>query len=811
MGNQNNSVAGYTYQHIPAEMQAMPNWILWRKEWLEEKQKWSKVPIQTNGYGASTVNPAHYSSFTDALAALNTGVGDGLGFCFTGKEGLVFVDLDHAIKDGAWDPFLLQVMQAFPTWGEYSMSGTGVHLICKGSLARTEVHNPSGLELYASGRFVAMTGWQLPGWPEQITEQQPAVDWLAAHIASLKQSSGSLSYAEEAMPELHEATPLQGLTISKDVYNFLTTGIADKWEGDRSRAMLASSMSLYRCGLTDSQVLSTMWYHCGHIAQEHRPVGNAAEWLWKYSVSPGQGTKPPSTDNLFAAVPTTNKDVLQELLAEVRELDYGSVTDTNTIHTARALLAKSIRLDAGSRIAVQDAIRKTMTWNKSEMTTVLKEIERESRRQSLEQHGGLDNLMGGYLYVAGMHAFLHKESGELLKPEAFVALHTHMSSEIRDIVLSGEGVSKVSGVDFDPGQPEFFVRFGASYYNKWRGLASFGRQGDITPWWNHLCLLVPNERERNHLLDWMAFTIQQPHIKINHAVVFAGHYGIGKDTLFWPLSQALGRHSKQVNADALTRDFNDYLTESKLVTIQEVEMGTHRDAKLIDNRLKPMIASPPDTLYINPKGVAAYHIKNVVHLILYTNGDHPVIIYDGDRRYFVLTSLLRVIDPNTGEQRPEWIQYFNNLWYWLDDCKGWEAVCYYLLTRDVSKFNPKTAPPMTEGKADIIEQGRSGLETLIKDSIEKRAGPFKYDVMTTDTIVTWLSMEGIGLLQAYGIKEIPSPVAVGRVLKALACVSKRTRDAESAHQIRVWICRDQQRWLDASPVQLTAALAVEVK
>ena len=617
---------------------------------------------------------------------------------------------------------------------------------------------------------------------------------------SLKQSSG-LEASDEPMPDLVAPVNLQGLRISREVFDFLTQGIAEKWDNDRSRALLASAMSLYRTGLSDSEVLSTMWYYCGYIAQEHRPVGNALEWLWKYSVSIAAGSKPADADDLFSAVPTADVDRLQELLSRVEKLHYGSVTDTATIHTARELLAESLSMDAGSRIAAQDAIRQAMTWTKTELATVVKELSREVRRQGLQAHGGVESLTDGYLYIAGMHAFMHKESGEILRPEAFVALYSHITDEIRDIILSGEGVTKVTGVDFDPGQPEFFTRNGATFYNTWRGLSSFGTPRDLSPWWQHLCLLVPDEAERNHLLDWMAFTLQRPEQKINHCIVFAGHYGVGKDTLFWPLSKALGRHSKQVGGDALTRDFNEFLTESKLVTIQEVEMGSHRDARMIDNRLKPMIAAPPDTLYINPKGTPGYHIRNVVHLLLFTNGDHPVIIQEGDRRYFVLSSNLRVTDPYTGEQRKEWRDYFIQLWYWMDQCKGWESVVYYLLTRDITQFNPKAAPPMTEGKADIIEQSRTGVESLVFDGIKNKAGPFAEDVLTADAVILWLSTDGIAMLQAYGLREVPSPVTVGRALKSAGCTSRRIRIEGT--QLRVWCCRNQQQWMqtDASNIQ----------
>ena len=246
------------------------------------------------------------------------------------------------------------------------MSGKGVHLICEGSVDKAHTHHAAGLEVYAAGRFVAMTGWQLdPRYPD-VTPQQAAVDALAAYIDSQK-PAGQLVASGDPMPEPADPVPLDQLRLSQDIHRFLESGDASKWDSDRSRALLASSLALYRAGLTDAQVLGTMWHWCGYIAQEHRTRGDAMEWLWRYSVSPAQGAKPPSPDDMFAAVPTSEPDRLQELIRMADSLASGSVADTDTIHQARSLLAESLQLDAGSAIALQDAIRRAMTWTKTEM------------------------------------------------------------------------------------------------------------------------------------------------------------------------------------------------------------------------------------------------------------------------------------------------------------------------------------------------------------------------------------------------------------------------------------------------------------
>jgi hypothetical protein len=305
---------------------------------------------------------------------------------------------------------------------------------------------------------------------------------------------------------------------------------------------------------------------------------------------------------------------------------------------------------------------------------------------------------------------------------------------------------------------------GQEYLNRWTGLASRGQPGDCTPWLNHLVLLVPEARPREHLLDWMAYQLQYPGTKINHAVVMSGQPGTGKDTLFWPMMQAYGIHGLDVNGDALQRDFNDYLSRAKFIIFQELDLGEHREANRIANKLKPMVATPPDTLLINRKGVPEFAIKNVVQLVLLTNEVEPIKISDKDRRYFVLNILLQVIGGD-GNQKLEWVEYFRQLWAWMESARGWEQVAHYLLARDVSGFNPKAAPPMTDAKRDVIEAGRSPLEGMLDEMFDERLGPMARDVTTIYRVQEWMmSQEGGAMLSRYGLDKVPGAVVLGRVM-----------------------------------------------
>src|SRR3954470_3714559 len=97
------------FDRMPPELKALKNWLLWGA--ISNGSKWTKRPIQISGYGASTTNPKHWSSFADVKQAYESAaqrgymelrekgkpvqqvpVG-GVGFVFDGQpdaDGLVF-------------------------------------------------------------------------------------------------------------------------------------------------------------------------------------------------------------------------------------------------------------------------------------------------------------------------------------------------------------------------------------------------------------------------------------------------------------------------------------------------------------------------------------------------------------------------------------------------------------------------------------------------------------------------------------------------------------------------------------------------
>ena len=145
---------------LPAEMLKYPNWICFNRA--------TKVPINPRtGGNAMSNNP---STWTDFDTAYNSSVQSnlGIGFEFVNTD-ICGIDIDHCIDsnnnwtDIAKDIYTIMNIGAYI---EVSISGTGLHIMCRGKIPDGERHNHSnGVEMYstASAKYFTISGYKLSG------------------------------------------------------------------------------------------------------------------------------------------------------------------------------------------------------------------------------------------------------------------------------------------------------------------------------------------------------------------------------------------------------------------------------------------------------------------------------------------------------------------------------------------------------------------------------------------------------------------------------------------------------------------------
>ena len=166
------------------ELKRERRWVLWRLEEVSGKK--TKVPYQPNGRKAKSNNPATWHSFTEcaALASQFSGVGLMLG------EGVWGVDIDGCCDamTGKFTPESREIVIALDSYGEYSPSGTGCHVLGFGQLPGRGIKKPhagcKAVEVKADGYYFTFTGRHLSKTPSELIDRQQEVTALYNRLAS---------------------------------------------------------------------------------------------------------------------------------------------------------------------------------------------------------------------------------------------------------------------------------------------------------------------------------------------------------------------------------------------------------------------------------------------------------------------------------------------------------------------------------------------------------------------------------------------------------------------------------------------------
>ena len=299
------------------------------------------------------------------------------------------------------------------------------------------------------------------------------------------------------------------------------------------------------------------------------------------------------------------------------------------------------------------------------------------------------------------------------------------------------GAPALTGITFAAGEDVLVSRGGRVYGNRWRNLRPPVQAGDVTPWLEHCTRLVPDDAEREHIFNVMAFKLQRPQAKINHAILHGGHQGSGKDSMwapfFWGIRGDSKENVKLMSAQQLNSQFQ-YQLETEVLVLNELREPDARERRALANALKPIIAAPPELISINRKGLKPYEMLNRIFVMAFSNDQVSITLDSDDRRWFCVWSTA----PKMNEVQSA------RLWAWYN-AGGLSACAAWLYARDVSAFNPSAAPPVTDYKRSMIEQGMSSAESFLYEQLLERKGEFARGVVAApfQALCARLSNQGV--------------------------------------------------------------------
>ena len=234
---------------LPPELEAIPQWVGWRREESTDKEgkpKVDKIPVNVHtGGNAATSAPSTWATLDEALDYYHAhpDLVSGIGLVVRNTQ-ILAVDLDHAIDEaGELKPWALDIVRQLDTYTELSPSGRGLRLFAIGEKpGPRQMCHKKGIELYdtTSVKFVTFTGHHLPGTP-LVVNTRPA-EIAALYRATFPDKPQPERRNEPQPVSLDDTALLQKAFAAKNGADFLAL-----WRGNASSHPSPSEADLALC------------------------------------------------------------------------------------------------------------------------------------------------------------------------------------------------------------------------------------------------------------------------------------------------------------------------------------------------------------------------------------------------------------------------------------------------------------------------------------------------------------------------------------------------------------------------------------
>lgn len=675
--------------------------------------KTEKIP-----YG-STTDPATWLSFDEAVADPRRK--DGIGFVFTDSDPLWFLDVDAAWNDQAWSPLASQLYTVFKGCGyEISQSQTGMHFIGSGQLPPHGCRNKQyGLELYHTGRFVALTGIGAEG-NVLHNPGAPTLNWLVETYFSGGNSEDADESADMTTEPCAEwaGTPNDDLLIERMLRSSSAASafggkasFADLWEADpdvlsRFYPPDPNSSDPYGRSEADAALAQHLAFWTGkHGTRMERIMMRSG--LVREKWHDREGYYLPLTIRRACA---RQRDVLHD-----KPLEVAQVSAPSAGHVGE------VKLVEGSTFVSID--------------------------QQLE-------FFKGCTYVVNAHRVLTPD-GSMLRPEQFSAKYggfsfpndaanQKMAKNAWDCFTNSQVIRapRADATMFRPDLPPGFILNEGGYtrVNSYVPVIVARTQGDATPIIEHLARILPVERDRQILMAYLAACVQYPGKKFRWAPLLQGAPGNGKTLFTYCLIKAMGeRYCHLPSADNISEKFNSWLFDKLLIGVEDVYTEEFKGDLM--EVLKPMITGE----FLAKRAMQSDQImqNSCANFIFNTNHKNGLRKDRNDRRI----APLFCAQQNAEDLIRDGLTplYFVNLYGWLER-GGYAIVTDYLMTYAIpDEFNPAgicQIAPHTSSTASAIEESLGGVEQEIIESITRGDLGFRGDFISSE----WLArlLERIG-------------------------------------------------------------------
>jgi hypothetical protein len=713
----------------------LKQFICWRElPPVPPATKMRKVPHDPRtGRPCDHLDPTQWMTHAEAVAT-----GWQVGFVFSANDPYGFFDLDECRDPvtGQWHPEALRIAGMFPGAAmEVSVSGTGLHIVghadalALGPRKRkfgTTARPGNWLEFYTDRRFMALG----QGFIGDFN-----LDWTSTLAALVPVSSDPA-----------DAVPFA------DVTDPAWNGPAD--DDELIKIMLASKGGI-AASFGDSATVADLWEARADVLGRVYPSTTGDAWdrssadqalLNHLAFYTGKNTA--RIDRLF------RRSGLMRDKWEKRA-DYRSESVSKAVRSTRNVYARPRQLEVTHAAPGEAGTAPTATAGDGREFIGI---------------GELPDYFKGCVYVE-LDERIMVPGGRLLKRTQFDVMYGgHQFAMSFDgskptysaweafTVNRAVRFPKVQRTCFKPMSPPGVIIGDTVNIYHCEEIRTI--EGDPSPFLELLRRLLPNPRDREILLSWMAALVQYQGKKFFWSPVLQGTKGNGKSTVGEVLSYAIGdRYSWTPEAESITKQFNPFLGNRIFINVEEIHMFEKMEML---EKLKNYITGKK--VEIEKKGIdAGMNRDYCANWFFCTNHKDAIIKEKDDRRFAVFY---------TAQQSREDMErdgmltdnYFPRLWNWLES-DGFAIMRHYLLNYRISEeFNPATTcmiAPRTSSTEEAVNASYGIAEQYIIEAVESDVPGFRGG---------WLSSWAVtNLLHSHGLKRAPRKVAA--ICEALGYVA----------------------------------------
>lgn len=667
--------------------------------------KTDKLPCD---FRSGRVASAHdVTIWTDAptaiAAAAQYGDSYGVGFTFTTADPFWFLDIDGAYDGADWSPLAKALVAALPGAAvEVSTSGKGLHLFGTGRVPPHGCANKAyGLEFYTEGRFVALTGTHavgsaatdlshlLPSLVGQFFPVDAGVegsrDWTSGPCEGWNGPTDDDDLLRRAMRSNSSKAAFGNGASFADLFNGTTEVLARAYPDaggenpyDASAADMALAQHLAFWTGKDCERIKRLMLRSALV----RPKWDRDDYLEHFTIPK----------------------------AVARQVEVLSDKHPEALAGMPTPLAPRAG-DAPGNLAPPRAVAVTGAT----FLTIEQQVD----------------LFAGCVYVVDAHKAL-VPGGVLLKEGQFRVMFGGYSLPMDN---ANERTSRDAWEAFTQSQAYRSPRADTSCFrpelapgaiveaggrtaaNMYWPIVTPRQAGDVTPFSAHLAKVLPDERDRQIVLSYMAAVVQHKGVKFQWAPLIQGVEGNGKTLFTRCVAFAVGeRYSYFPPAADIADKFNDWRYSRIFIGVEDVYVPESR-LELME-AIKPMITG--ERGQIQGKGEKKETRDLCDNWMLNSNHKDAVRKHRGDRRFAMFFAPQQVLEDLARDGMGG--DYFPSLYRWLK-AGGYAIVSELLHTYPIpDEFNPAThcqrAPDTTSTEA-AIEASRGGVEQEVLEAIEQ--------------------------------------------------------------------------------------------